>query len=167
MEKVCSLFVLAMGLATMVPSSAAVFITLPAENSAAGANEIRVTLKPGESYNVASPKTEYPGAPFDIEVADPGNAFSNCCGNSWLMSATLSVSVGSMSWLARSSLGSANLAGYATPGETVFVCAISDGSETAAVLQAVPLGKVEGIQLLAPASSPFGTQTFIIRISAK
>jgi hypothetical protein len=163
--KVGSLFAVTLGLATTGPSIGEILVA-PTTALTSGPTEVQVTLKPGESYNITFPKTEYPGAPFDVEIADPGNIFYNCCANSWLMRATVSTLAGSISWLSIDSQ-SGGRAGSAQSGQTALVSEISDGTATAAILQAVPSGKrkSESLQLIAPASSPFGAQTFVIKIS--
>ena len=152
-------------LATVGAASAAARFGAPVERIF-GHGDIQVTLKPGQSYLVALPKTAYPGAPFGVTIADP--SFNNQgAENAWIMNQVVSEAGGYLSWVAtlsNSSVGS-TYGGTAAPGQTVqmnSLCIDISKLECAAVLLAVPQSAGERVELSVPASSPFGEQTFVI-----
>ena len=126
-----------------------------------GGRDVQITLQRGQAYMIPLPATAYPGAPIRVEIADENY---NSRAPYWgaLMANTISYSGGSISWN-NSLFGS----GQAFQGQTVTVDllgALGSGAQDA-LLQAIPVGSGEGLQLSAPSTSKIASQTFVIRVS--
>jgi hypothetical protein len=121
-------------------------------------HHIQVTLKSGQSFLIPLPVTAYPGAPVQVNIADPSFASRF----SWLMRNTISYAHGAISCLCDLNYGR-TIATTVTSGNTQEVNSLSnENGEIGAVLEAVPVGSTEGLQLTVPAAS--GTKTFEITI---
>lgn len=156
------LLVFAAVFATAAITSAAV--RFESSDGRVGSHDIQIKIKPGKTYMIPLPATKYPGAPFGITIADPGFDPGDNGRGSWMMHVLVSDANGAISWIEQPSNSGINVGSTAYPGQTLAVggiCAETGGC--IALVNAVPNGSVEGLQLVVASSAP-SAQTFVISV---